>query len=131
MKNILNKFTLSFVIILIIVALYVFLKKENSIDLITISEKYEIDKSLLLKPKNGKENVIYDLQKLDSTILNKDLSISSQVKNFNYKSYVYEVFLNDYEKAHKYADSAISVISEKNHSIYKDEYAMAYLFVSK
>lgn len=127
MKNILNKFILSFIFILLIVGILLFFKKEKSNEFISVSKKYEVDDSLLLKPKNGKENVIYDLQKLDSVILNKDLSILSQVKIFDYKRYVYEAFINDYEMAHKYADSAISVISGKDPVIYKDEYAIAYL----
>jgi tetratricopeptide (TPR) repeat protein len=127
MKNILNKFILSFIFILLIVGILLFFKKEKSNEFISVSKKYEVDNSLLLKPKNGKENVIYDLQKLDSVILNKDLSILSQVKVFDYKRYVHEAFINDYEMAHKYADSAISVISGKDPVIYKDEYAIAYL----
>lgn len=127
MKNIQNKFILSFIFILLIIGFFLFYKKEKSIDFISNNEKYEIDESLLLKPKNGKENVIYDLHKLDSTILGKDLSILSQVKIFDYKRYVYEVFINDYEMAHKYADSAIAVIAGKDPIIYKDEYAIAYL----
>ncbi|WP_339836179.1 tetratricopeptide repeat-containing sensor histidine kinase [uncultured Flavobacterium sp.] len=115
------------IIILIVVAIYFFFKKDKSYEYIIDSDKYEVDQSLLLKPKNGKENVIYDLKKLDSAIFEKDLSISSQVKVFDYKRYVYEAFVNDYEKAHKYADSAISLISGKDPSIYKDEYAIAYL----
>jgi signal transduction histidine kinase len=128
MKNILNKYILSFIIILIIVGIYYFLNNNNnSNDFIITSNKYEVDDYLLLKPKDGKENVIYDLQKLDSTILGKDLSLLSQVKVYDYKRYVYEAFINDYEVAHKYADSAIEVISGKNPIIYKDEYAIAYL----
>ncbi|WP_339886867.1 tetratricopeptide repeat-containing sensor histidine kinase [uncultured Flavobacterium sp.] len=127
MKKIPNKYIFFFVLILIIVGIYFFSKKEKSFDYITTSKKYEIDESYLQKPKNGKENVIHDLQKLDSVILNKSLSILSQVKVFDYKRYAYEAFINDYEMAHIYADSAISVISGKDPVTYKDEYAIAYL----
>lgn len=127
MKNILNKFIFSLIAVLIIAGIYFFLKRYNSLEYFTSSEKYEVDNSLLIKPKNGIENVACDLEKLDVAILGKDLSIPSKIKVFDYKRYVYEVFVNDYEMAHKYADSAISFISDKNPKIYKEQYAMAYL----
>lgn len=75
MKNNLNRYIALFILILIGIAIYFFLHKEKSFENITSSTKYEVADSLLVKPKKGIENAFYDLDKLDSIIGNKELTI--------------------------------------------------------
>ena len=129
MKNINYKFIIITIIIIVIsIVIITYYKNNNSFEKILFNEKYEIDKSLLKEPTNDSISIELILQKLDSTIQGKELSIISKIEVFNFKRYVYLAYIKDYEKAHQYADSSIAVLTGENQKKYSEYYISSYLY---
>lgn len=127
MKINLTKIVLALTVVLSILVLYIYSSKGRVPYFAKNSDFSDFDQSLLIKPEIKRENAFRKLQKLDSFIADRKLSIQTQLRVYDYKRYIYEVFLKDYEKSHSYADSAIGLLVGKEPKIHKEEYAIAYL----
>lgn len=101
-------------------------KTKNNQNLQTLESIPSIDTLIDQASKRGNGNALKSIQFLDSAIAYKNFSLKEKIRVFGYHSYVYNYYLNNFEKAQLYADSMLIILMKEDMETYPKEFANAY-----
>ncbi|MCZ2223612.1 MAG: tetratricopeptide repeat-containing sensor histidine kinase [Chitinophagales bacterium] len=100
------------------------LHKENKKN--KIVKEHFVDSILTNADKLNDLDIPASLQYIDSAIAGKKLTLPEKIQILNYRSFVCDKYLNDFNKANLYADSMLFLLEGKSTDIYLHEFVSAY-----
>jgi len=113
----------------IILVLFLYSCQSNLSNNINIKQRAKtpiVDSILIIADKLNYSDVANSLYYIDSAIAGKKLTLPEKIQILNYRSFVCDKYLNDFNKANLYADSMLFLLQGKSTDTYLHEFVSAY-----